>query len=218
VIITCPSCQQPIDRSGINPATNVAWCASCGQGHALSKLIGADIDEEDDARPVNLSDPPPGAWHIDDGQTVRIGGTTRSPMAFFLVPFTAVWSGSSLGGIYGSMIAKGQFHLYEALFGLPFLIGTIALVGFCLMTIFGKVEVRITPSAGEVFTGVGSVGWTRRFNPTTILSVNETMAYRSKGVPQMGIALEGNRRLVFGSMLNTDRRYFVLHALRATLL
>lgn len=50
----------------------------------------------------------------------EISATTESPIAFFLVPFMLVWSGGSLGGIYGTQIANGHFNLFLSLFGIPF--------------------------------------------------------------------------------------------------
>ena len=40
----------------------------------------------------------------------RLTLSTRSCIAFFLVPFTLFWAGGSLGGIYGTQIAKGEFN------------------------------------------------------------------------------------------------------------
>ena len=53
--------------------------------------------------------------------TVSLGATTRSPIAFFLVPFMCVWSGGSLGGVYGSQVLNGEFDLGISLFGIPFI-------------------------------------------------------------------------------------------------
>lgn len=61
-------------------------------------------------------------------------------MALFVVPFTCVWSGISLGGIYGRQVSSGQFDPTSSLFGLPFLIGSVFLIGYCAMTTMGNVE------------------------------------------------------------------------------
>jgi hypothetical protein len=79
-------------------------------------------------------------------------------MALFVVPFTCVWSGMSMSGIYGTQIASGVFDPKMSLFGLPFLIGTCVLVGWCAMTIAGKITVTRNSDSLSVFTGVGRFG------------------------------------------------------------
>ena len=50
-----------------------------------------------------------------------------------------IWSGGSLGGIYGTQIANQEFSLLQSLFGIPFIIGTINLWFFYIDSIlFGK--------------------------------------------------------------------------------
>lgn len=49
-----------------------------------------------------------------------------------------------LGGIYGKQIYEGEFDLKLSLFGLPFLLGTIVIGSFALLTLCGRVEARVT--------------------------------------------------------------------------
>ena len=97
-----------------------------------------------------------------------VGATTRSVSAFFLVPFMLVWSGFSLGGIYGTHIVKGKFDPMMSLFGIPFVLGSVLFWSLALMAIAGKVEVRIRGEEGTIFTGLGVLGWTRRFRVTEV--------------------------------------------------
>ncbi len=141
--LACPNCGAAIAASDVNVASDVMFCRSCSQAHALSSVV-ADHAANDPARPtVDVNQPPSGAWFRDEGHQFRVGATTRSFLALFLVPFMLVWSGGSLGGIYGSQVASGQFNLLLSLFGIPFLLGSIFLVSMVLMTICGHVEVRI---------------------------------------------------------------------------
>jgi hypothetical protein len=48
-----------------------------------------------------------------------------SPVVLFLIPFTALWSGVSMWGIYGRQLVQGKFDPAHSLFGLPFLLGTM---------------------------------------------------------------------------------------------
>src|SRR5436309_979617 len=95
----CPSCGQPIAPADINVATDAAFCRACNTPWVFSELVNSvSLTQATDK-------PPRGAWCRDDGQEMTLGATTRSWGAFFLVPFMCVWSGFSLGGIYGTQIA-----------------------------------------------------------------------------------------------------------------
>jgi len=172
----------------------------------------------EDARTVDLNQPPAGVWFEREMAGFTIGSTTRSAAAFFLVPFMCVWSGFSLGGIYGSQIINGQFNLFLSLFGIPFVIGTLVFGSIALMTVCGRVVVSVDRDDGQVFQGVGPLGWRKRFQWSDIRTVEEVaLGYRYSGQNGPAIALIGTTRLKFGSMLRDSRRFFVLQALRQML-
>ena len=208
---TCPRCNTPIPAELMNVATDVAACPDCGEVVALSSLIAThDVSPEFD-----INDPPAGAWFHDEIRGWRIGASTRSPMAVFIVPFMCVWSGIALWGVYGTQIAKGEFHLGTSLFGIPFVLGTLFLGGLAAMTVCGRVEVIVENTAGRIFAGVGPIGWTRRFDWSHVTQIEEDVpGYDYTGGNGRVISLVGKGRLKFGSMLSDSRRYFVLQGLR----
>jgi hypothetical protein len=190
-------------------ATDLAFCPQCNEGFKVSDSI-----DQDTMNPEILRSPPKGAWFRKEMDRIVVGATTRSPIAFFLVPFMCVWSGGALGGIYGSQIAKGEFDLGSSLFGIPFIIGSIVFWSLALMSICGKVEVSIG-KASHVFVGVGRVGWTRRFEWAAVQTIREGFSMVSyPGGHQGTIVMEGETRIRFGTGLNDKRRYFVLNALK----
>lgn len=65
---------------------------------------------------------------------------------FFLLPFTFVWAGGSLYGIYGEQIESGQFDLLKSIFGLPFFAGSLFLVFTCLRMFFEHKIIRMSSS------------------------------------------------------------------------
>ena len=212
--ISCPSCSKLIPPSGLNVKKDVALCAGCNEAFSISELVASGQDAEG----FDFSDPPRGVWFDETYDGWTIGATTRSVMAFFLVPFMCVWSGFSIGGIYGQQIVDGEFNLSTSLFGIPFLIGTIVLGSVALMTVCGKVTVTIEKGEGRVFTGVGPIGWSRRFDWASIKRVEEDhMSTQHAGSQGMVICLVGTKKLKFGSMLTEDRRDFLLQALRKLL-
>jgi hypothetical protein len=207
--IQCPKCKQIAPPNQVNVATDIAFCPQCNEGFRISAAIDRDSVNEE-----ILQRPPRGAWFRQEVDKIVVGATTRSPVAFFLVPFMCVWSGGSLGGIYGSQIAKGEFNLTASLFGIPFILGSILFWTFALMAICGKVEVSIG-RISYVFVGVGRIGWTRSFDWSTVQSIREdriNMNY--PGGHQSVIVMEGKERLKFGSGLNEKRIFFVLSVLK----
>ena len=208
--VTCPSCRKPIPGANLNAAANLAICAACNEAFELSALL-----DETAVADVDLYDPPRGAWFQQTFDGFQLGATTRSAMAFFLVPFMCVWSGGALGGIYGTQIAAGKFDLMLSLFGIPFLLGTLLFGSIAVMSVCGKVVVTIERERGSVFTGVGPIGWTRRFDWHQVEGVQEDFAdyHNSRNMTRV-VALVGPRPLKFGSMLSTQRRTFFLLAMR----
>ncbi len=155
----CLTCGAPIPLDDINVATDVALCRACGHTCAFS-LLQAAVDTAS-----NMGEPPRGI-HIE--RDYMGGGTTLTykrvqPYVLFLIPFTLVWSGVSMSGIYGTQILKRAFDWKMSLFGLPFLFGTVVLLTLILLALFGKHQITLQHGNGRVFHGIGPLGRTRRF-------------------------------------------------------
>jgi len=213
--IRCPQCRSAIGLEDVNVSKDIALCRSCGKIFSFSEIAVSPAIGGGD-----LNAPVAGAWFEQIPGGFRTGATTRSWRALFLVPFTCVWAGMSVGSIYGKQLMSGRFNPTESFMGLPFLIGSIFLVGWCAMNLVGKVEVTQNGDRLMVFTGVGSIGWTRNFSFSDFNSVREDRSggrYGINGRQSQVILLEGKRRATFGSMLSEERRYFLLNALRKML-
>ena len=115
--ILCPSCRSRIPADDLNVSTDIALCRACDKPFRISEAVGSAP-----ADPQLLATPPSGAWFDPLPDGFRAGASTRSWMALFIVPFTCVWSGGSLFGIYGTQIVHGRFNVGMSLFGLPFLL------------------------------------------------------------------------------------------------
>ena len=143
-------------------------CPKCGEVIREEDLVALEVcDGAGDS--VLLSAAPPA--HLSVETTIEGIATVTTvrfkrvnPLALFLIPFTCIWSGGSLSGIYGSQIAKGAFDLRLSLFGLPFLFGSLALLGVCMFLLFGKHVLRLSAGKGSYFVGIGPLGTTRRFS------------------------------------------------------
>jgi ribosomal protein S27E len=223
--ITCPTCRAKVATDDINVSTDVALCRSCGNTFHISEALGGTSSVLGSllssivppSGPVDLNSPPAGAWYAPAVDGFTAGASTRSWMALFVVPFTCVWSGGSMTGIYGTQLMKGHFNLTMSLFGLPFLIGSIFLVLWCAMSVGGKVTVSVQGDRLAIFTGVGPFGVTRTANLSDFKTVREDFGNGSMNTNNRlsrVIRLEGARAMAFGSMLSNERRYFLLGALK----
>ncbi len=212
--VSCPTCKTVLGASALNVATDVAACPNCNEVFAISSILSAGHDIDD----FDIHQPPSGASFHDTETGWQITASTRSSIAFFLVPFMCVWSGFSLGGIYGSQIVSGKFDLTASLFGIPFVLGTFLLGSIAAMSVFGRLVVSTDRNDGRVFAGVGPFGWTRRFDWMSITAVEEDhLGYHHPGSNGRAISLIGQSRLKCGSMLTDARRFYVLKSLRKLL-
>ena len=135
--VVCPKCDGEIPLDDVNVANDIALCRKCEHNFSFSQAIA-----EATVADVDLNNPPKGVWFTRTPNGFELGSSTRSAIAFFVIPFMLLWSGGALKGIYGSQISKGDFSLFQSLFGLPFLFGTLVLGAFAIMTICGKFCVR----------------------------------------------------------------------------
>jgi hypothetical protein len=197
--------------NALNVATDFARCDRCDEVFELSTLVRAGA-----AGSVDLDNPPRGTWYQGEFNGFVVGATTRHLMALFLVPFLCVSSGFSLRGIYGSQFIQGRFDVFQSLFWIPFVLGTLLLGSMALMAVCGKVVVRVADSEGDVFTGIGPLEWRRLFDAQQITSLR-IEPYVSGRQHSMRIVLDGPHKLRFGSLLTEARRDFIANALRLEL-
>jgi hypothetical protein len=151
VELHCPDCGLPIQAADIAPAQGVAVCRFCEKTFPLAACQTAVPFADRNIVPVMT--PPKGVDFVETMDGFRLSLSTRSCIAFFLVPFTLVWAGGSLGGIYGTQIAQGKFNWMMSLFGIPFLLGSIALIGLTIMTVAGRTIVELAGDKFSVRTG-----------------------------------------------------------------
>jgi len=211
----CNFCSAPIALADINVAADIALCRNCGRSMPFSTLAGIPGENE-----VDMSQPPIGLRLEEDAFRGRVITYHRKSMiVLFLIPFTLIWSGGSMGMIYGSQIASGEFDPGLSLFGLPFLFGTVVLVSIILNALFGSTKVWFDRGVCHVFVGVGKVGWTRRHPCSRDTRVSVTMSnVRVNNMPKTGIEIRtGDKKLMFGTMWREDAKTFVATALKRAL-
>lgn len=207
--MNCPKCNALILAENINIQENLAKCTTCQNVFKASEGL-----ESSDSK-FNMNQPPSGAWYEPTPSEVIIGASTRSAMALYIIPFTCIWSGFSLSMLYGSQIVNQEFHLFESLFGIPFLIGSLFMIKMCLMSVFGKVEIHTNREGGTIFTGIGSIGQKQNFLWREVSKIDNGISRPwFQRNDQEAIVMEGATSLIFGADLNQERRYYILNALR----
>ncbi|MEW6160069.1 MAG: hypothetical protein AB1813_21780 [Verrucomicrobiota bacterium] len=240
---TCPKCSRAIERDDVNVAIDVAYCRPCNISHRLSKLtFSVDLDEG-----VDPNRPPPGAWRHKQGSGLVIGATHRSiGSAVLLLGFALFWNG--ILSIFVALALSSTLRLlglpaptwfpqpimndktmtvgvtlFLWLFLTPFLIIGAALFLAFLSCLGGRTEIRLNNSEGVIFTGIGPLGYKRRFNRASVSGIRiDEREWRNSdqgGHRRAHIVIEatGRKPIHFGSSLSDERRKFLASLLRREL-
>lgn len=206
--IHCSKCREKIPLDDLNIHSDLALCRPFGEAFSISQLIddGFDADELL-TKPAGISlTQTTGGW--------RIAATTRSAQFFLFAIFAVMFGPVFAVGMIEQEINKGNFTPLTALFATPFLLVACFAFLMAAMHSFGQVVVSREGDQGVVFTGVGSIGWRRRFLWTDVKSIREDyLSYQQSGSSNLGIRLAGPD-ILFGSLLRDHRRCFLLHLLR----
>lgn len=238
---TCPKCHAVIATEDINVSADIAFCRACNLAHKLSSIAhGSGIDPT-----VDVEKPPAGTWKRSTGMGTLIGASHRSIAGaigtFFFAAFwngivsifvaLAVASTLSLLGVRppnwlpapmskGSPIGVG-FTVFLWLFLTPFILIGLAMIGAFFSCLAGKTEVRIRDWQGEIFTGVGPIGRTRKFKTEAVKDIRiEDKDWRDNDGDRrrntnIVIEMTEGKPIKFASSLPDDRRQFLAAAMRA---
>jgi hypothetical protein len=203
----CLHCGQALDLADTNVSTDVALCRACGRSMSFSAVASTD-----EPGWVDLADPPRGV-KVGHSLISGIEVTYRrfNPAVLFLIPFTALWSGVSLGGIYVSQLSRGTFDLGLSLTGLPFLLGTLVLLGVIAYMLFGRWRVHIDRGTAQIFNGIGPIGRRREVALVPGTKVHMLPSkLRVNGRQRTDICITTDGRSVrFGASLPDDARQFL---------
>jgi hypothetical protein len=242
-IPTCSRCGKTIPSEDINVANDVAYCRACNLTYQLSTLTqGTELDSSSD-----LNHPPAGAWYRNDGAGSVIGATHRSlGVALGALAISIFWNGivsvfvlvalagtlrhlglpqpswSPAPNMNGSAMSVGM-TLFLWIFLTPFILIGVVMIGAFLFALGGRTEVRMRNAEGTVFTGIGSLGYRRRFDASSVKDVRiDDKQWRDSDGDRrrktyVVIETREGKVVRFGSMLTEERRKFVAGALRKVL-
>lgn len=143
--ILCPKCAHEIASDDVNVGKDTGYCQNCKELFSLSELRNngkAEVQHGEDLLLLQ-QEPPFGVKVMRNTRETIVLARHPRLMLLFLVPFTAIWSGMSMFGIYGTQFINHKFDLSKSLAGIPFLLGTIVLLFCILYPIFTWVMVKI---------------------------------------------------------------------------
>lgn len=210
---SCPQCGKPLLLEDFNVSENMAFCRACGYtGAFLGNTAVRVITDEEMAHPPKRVRLRKG---FDD--ELQVICTPKRWVLWFLVPFTLLWSGISMTVIFIVPLATGKFEWKEGLFGLPFLVGTIFLLGFILMMVFGHLAVTLSRGQVRIFRGAFGLGRTQTIPCGGDTSVSiEQSSVSVNNVRQSEIVLRnGEKTVQFGATsLSKEAMEYVAAVLR----
>ena len=197
----CPECGLPIEVADLAPAQGLAVCRFCEKPFPLAACQTAVPFAQRNIVPELT--PPKGVDVVETMDGFRLTLSSRSCIAFFLVPFTLFWAGGSLGGIYGTQIAKGKFELFQSLFGLPFLVGSVFLIAVTAMAVAGRSVVELAGGRLNLRTGALGIYRTKSADWRDVRGCRLTEVTRRGRSSyatsyQVEVAVEGAEPLRFG--------------------
>ncbi|MGZ8900760.1 MAG: hypothetical protein ACXW3Z_11745 [Limisphaerales bacterium] len=233
-----------IPSDDINVGADVAFCRSCNVSHPLSGVArGTGIDPQ-----VDLTRPPKGTWHRASGLGTVIGASHRSVGgAIGALAFAAFWNGivsifvavalastlALLGvprpGWFPAPVMNGGamgvgITIFLWLFLTPFIAVGLAMIAAFFSCLAGRTEIQVKDWQGEVFSGVGPIGWRRKFKTEMVKDVRiddkqwrDSDGDHRRNTQVLNEMTEG-KAIKFGSSLNHERRQFVAAALRQALI
>ena len=212
---TCPTCNAIIPEDDINVSEGVALCRACDALHRVSRLL----DDGSEVGAIDLQSPPPGTWLINDINGWRAGANFRGPFLYIVSLFTLVWAGGSMTGIYIGPLIRGRLDLDQALFGIPFLIGSVVLISITTYIWSGRAE--ITQRGARIEVAYGGIFYTRRWDfagdEATAVRLTDS-GVRTNGQPEHNIAIDGPGVEFGGLFLNAKKRAFLVAVLRERVL
>lgn len=236
----CPRCGGAIPANDIHVGKDIAFCRPCNAVHSLSSLARDAVLDEG----VDLQQPPAGCWRRSEVSGEVIGGSHRSlGTAVVMCGVMLFWNGivsvfvtlavaatvrllgvdlpgwAPVPKMNGEIMGVGM-TVFLWLFLTPFIIIGLGLLYAFLDALAGRTEVRIGQGQASVTTGIGPVGWTKRFATSAVKGVRlDDQTWRdsdgdSQRKTKIVVELPDGGKVSFGSSLPEQRRRFVAAAVK----
>lgn len=246
---SCPNCDADLPAAAINLTEGVALCPGCGQLSRLRAVARTSEVPAPQGPPPRGCRPETNGletrlvasnrsagqaaillfaalfWNsivsvfvlvVAAGYWIRLAGSL--PDWFPMTP--AGSAGPERGGEGGSAVAMPLgLLIFMTVFLTPFVAIGLGLIAGVLLAVGGRTEVRLGAGRGSVFTGIGPLGWSRRFDPARVSAIRtsrEGSGRRGRRVEYL--VIEADRRVRTGSTLTGEQRRWLAKELRGRLL
>lgn len=203
--VICPSCREQIPADRLDGASEWVECPHC-ETETLRTLLRAEQPTPAD---LALANPPFGCWFHENAEGWRIGAMTLSPLALAVVPLAVIWIHFVGGRGLASVIQRGVFDLKAVLFCCISIGGSTMMACALAVVVAGKCEIVVRRDEARVFTGVGPIGKTRRFDWANVRRISECWIRRRRG-----IVLRGTSTVRFETGAPLRRHVFLIEGLR----
>lgn len=211
VPLHCPKCTELIAPDSINLETDVARCSACNEVFTVLDLV-----EAGEARHFS-ENPPPGTWFEKTSDGFRAGSSTRQRGTVFLVVFLSAVSAIALLSVFAPLL-DSSFTIAFTITGIIVFVISGLFWFFAALGTWGKVVVEVHDDRGSVFVGIGPLGRKKLFDWTGVSAIRQEESKRQyPGAQDYHLVIQAGRPIVFGSMLNALRRFFMLGVLRKML-
>jgi len=231
MVIRCPKCARIVPLTDLRVDWDLGTCRACGFRFAISAV------RVDPAHPQGHSGRGPNGVTLTRSgeQLVLRASTVAIGPAVVLGIVAVLWCALWILIMRGSDFRTAQWGFSEFLLVLIHIfLGVVAalLVNLSLMRARGRVEVRVSGSGGTIFSGVGFLGWRRRFDINEVQGVTEVLpvykwflfAVESFPLsvlsvldlfknPFPRVVLLGRHTISFGSLLTEEQRHSMIEVL-----
>lgn len=144
---------------------------------------------------ANLVGPLP-SWYPMSNSTVKSGSTSTTVAAMPL-----------------------GMAIFLALFITPFVLIGLGTAAAAVLGLFGRVQVTLRGQEATVFTGVGHIGWNRRFAADTVRDVRiKESGSSTNNKPNKHIVIDADKTVKVGVLLSDARLRWLAGVLRRVLL
>lgn len=191
----CPTCGRAYPPDDVSVGQGVAYCRECGAVTPLADLVSGAVPAVDPGEA-----PPPGCRLIDQGSVAVVRASCRhwgaalgllavclfwnGIVSVFVLQMLAGWIAYFFGSVPAWWPSPGSngngnnqapqtlgMTIFLTVFLIPFMVIGLGMIAAFLNAMFGRIEVRITPSEVLVRSGVGVIGPRRRIERSQVKGV-----------------------------------------------
>lgn len=247
--IRCPTCHQPISPEEINITEGVGLCHTCDKLWRLRELAADPEDAAaklaaTDSPPSGCRIRDLGSHTVI---TVSCRGALGCFFLFFATFWNSIVSFflcAALGGLYtnlvgplptwypgantqiqsGSQTATPNTMPLGMVIGLlcfliPFVLVGIGTAIAAIMGLVGRVTITLRGQEATAFTGVGPIGWRRRFDASSVRTVRiRESGSSTNDQPNKHIVIEADKTVKIGLLLSDKRRRWLAGVLSRVLI